>query len=54
MVDHAKIDWRTGTLTLIQLKKILKEKYMQLLKEKGCGEDEVLFQQAKTVQGTKI
>ena len=30
VVDHAKIDWRTGTFTLIELKKRLKEKYLQL------------------------
>ena len=30
MVDHAKIDWRTNSLTLTELKKRLKEKYMQL------------------------
>ena len=32
VVDHAKIDWRTNTLTLTVLKKRLKEKYMQLRK----------------------
>ena len=30
VVDHAKIDWRSKTLTLIELNKTLKEKYMQL------------------------
>ena len=30
VVDHTKIDWRTNTLTLTELKKRLKEKYMQL------------------------
>ena len=30
VVDHAKIDWRTNTLLLTELKKRLKEKYMQL------------------------
>ena len=35
VVDHTKIDWRTETLTLIDLKKSLKEKYMQLQKEIG-------------------
>ena len=29
VVDHTKIDWRTNTLTLVELKKRLK-KYMQL------------------------
>ena len=28
VVDHAKIDWRTNTLTLTELKKRLYEKYM--------------------------
>ena len=49
VVDHAKIDWRSKTLTLIELKEILKEKYMQLQKENGWAEDKWLFQQAKTV-----
>ena len=40
-VDHAKIDWRTKTLTLTELKKRLKEKYMQLQNEKGWGEDKM-------------
>ena len=35
VVDHAKIDWRSKALTLIELKKRLKEKYMQLQKENG-------------------
>ena len=35
VVDHTKIDWRTETLTLIDLKKSLKEKYMQFQKEIG-------------------
>ena len=30
VVDHAKIDWRSKTLSLIELKKRLKEKYMLL------------------------
>ena len=41
VVDHAKIDWRKKTLMLNELKKRLKEKYMQLQKEKGWGEDEM-------------
>ena len=41
VVDHAKIDLRQKTLTLTELKKRLKEKYMQLRKLKGWGEDEV-------------
>ena len=41
LVDHAKIDWRTKTLTLTELKKRLREKYRQLSKEKGWGEDEM-------------
>ena len=41
VVDHAKIDLRKHTLNLIELKKRLKEKYMQLRKEKGWGEDEM-------------
>ena len=35
VVDHAKIDWRTNSLMLIELRKGLKEKYWQLRKEKG-------------------
>ena len=35
VVDHAKIDLRKHTLTLTELKKRLKEKYMKLKKEKG-------------------
>ena len=35
VVDHAKIDLRKKTLTLTELKKRLKERYMQLRKEKG-------------------
>ena len=35
VVNHAKIDWRTNSLTLTELKKRLEEKYMQLLEEKG-------------------
>ena len=30
VMNHAKIDWRTKTLTLTELKRRLKEKYMQL------------------------
>ena len=41
VVDHAKIDWRNKAQTLIELKKRLKEKYMQLRKEKGWAEDEM-------------
>ena len=41
VVDHAKIDLRSKTLMLTELKKRLKEKYMQLQKEKGWGEDEM-------------
>ena len=41
VVDHVKIDWRTNTLILMELKKRIKEKYMQLRKEKGRGEDEM-------------
>ena len=41
MVDHAKIDWRNKALTLIELKKRLKEKYMQLRNENGWAEDEM-------------
>ena len=41
VVDHAKIDWRSKTLTLIELKKRLKKKYMQLHKENGWAEDEM-------------
>ena len=40
VVDHAKIDLRKKTLNLTELKKHLKEKHMQLQKEKGWGEDE--------------
>ena len=38
---HAKIDLTKHTLTLTELKKRLKEKYMQIRKEKGWGEDEM-------------
>ena len=41
VVDHAKIDWRNKALALIELKKRLKEKYMQLRKENGWAEDEM-------------
>ena len=41
VVDHAKIDLRKHTLNLFELKKRLKEKYMQLKKEKGWGDDEM-------------
>ena len=41
VVGHAKIDLRKKALKLTELKKQLKEKYMQLCKEKGWGEDEV-------------
>ena len=41
VVDHAKIDLRSKTLMLTELKKRLKEKYMQLQKEKGWGEDKM-------------
>ena len=40
-VEHAKIDWRNKALTLIELKKRLKEKYMQLRKEDGWTKDEI-------------
>ena len=39
---------------LIELKKRLKEKYMQLRKENAWAEDEMLLQQAKTALRTKI
>ena len=41
VVDHVKIDLRKKTYTLTELKKLLKEKYLQLQKEKECGEDEM-------------
>ena len=41
VVDHGKIDWRNKALTFIELKKRLKEKYMQLRKENGWAEDEM-------------
>ena len=41
VVDNAKIDLRKHTLSLLELKKRLKEKYMQLRKQKGWGEDEI-------------
>ena len=41
VVDHAKIDWRNKALTVIDLKKRLKEKYIQLRKENGWAEDEM-------------
>ena len=39
VVDHAKIDLRMKTLTLTEFKKRLKEKYMQVQKEKGWEDD---------------
>ena len=47
MDDHAKIGLRKHTLTLTELKKRLKEKYMQLKKEKGWGEDEMALSQSQ-------
>ena len=41
LVDHAKIDLRKHALNLIELKKRLKEKYLQQRREKGWGEDEM-------------
>ena len=41
MVDHTTIDWRNKSPMLIELKKRLKEKYMQLRKELGWAEDEM-------------
>ena len=41
VADHVKIDLRKHTLNLIELKKRLKEKYMQLRKENGWGKDEM-------------
>ena len=41
VMEHAKIDLRKYTMNLIELKKRLKEKYIQLRKEKGWGEDEM-------------
>ena len=41
VVDHTKIDWRGRTPALIELKKRLKEKYMQLQKENACAEDKM-------------
>ena len=41
VVDRAKIDWRNKALTVIELKKRLKEKYIQLRKENGWAEDEM-------------
>ena len=41
VVDHDKIDLRKKTLTLTELKKRLREKYMQLQKEKGSVGDEM-------------
>ena len=41
MVDHAKIDWRNKALMLAEVKKRLKEKYMQLRKENGWVGDEM-------------
>ena len=48
MVDHAKIDLRKHTLTITELKKRLKEKYMQLRNEKGWGEDEMALSGSQT------
>ena len=53
VVDHAKIDLRKHTLNSIELKKRLKEKYMQLRKQKGWGEDEMALSASQTVQGSK-
>ena len=54
VVDHAKIDWRNKALTLNELKKRLKEKYMQLRKKMDGLKMKWLLQQAKTVLRTKI
>ena len=54
VIDHAKIDWRNKALTLIELKRRLKEKYMQLRKETDGLKMKWLLQQAKTVLRTKI
>ena len=43
LVDHAKIDWRSKTLKLIELKKRLEEKSMQLRKENGWDEHKMVF-----------
>ena len=53
VVDHAKIDWRSKTLTLAELKKRLKEKYMQLQKEKGWGEDEIALSASHSIRFQK-
>ena len=53
VVDHAKIDWRSKTLTLAELKKRLKEKYMQLQKEKGWGEDEIALSASHSIKFQK-
>ena len=54
VVDHAKIDWRNKTLTLIEPKKRLKEKYMQLRKENGSVEDEMALAASQNSTRTKI
>ena len=41
VADHAKIDWTSNTLMLIELKKQLKKKYMQLQKENVWAEDDM-------------
>ena len=43
VVDHAKIDWRNKTLKLIEPKKRLKEKYIQLKKENGWAAEAVIL-----------
>ena len=42
MADHAKIDWTSKTLMLIEMKKQLKKKYMQLPKKENVwAEDDM-------------
>ena len=49
VVDHAKIDVRKQSLNIIELKKRLKEKYMQLKREKGWGEHEMALSTSQNI-----
>ena len=48
VVDHAKIDLRSKTLTLNELKQRLKINYMKLRKEKRCGEDKMALSMSQS------
>ena len=54
VVDHAKIDWRTNTLTLIELKKRLEESLCSYEKKKDGEKMKWHCLQAKIVGRTKL